>query len=80
MLHQWQQQWARCQLRHSERVALRTEAGELSFVDLGRLAEQWCEHYRAQPQWQVGCCVALPWSHPYSDLPRLLGLWLAGGV
>ena len=80
MLQEWQQQWAGCQLSYSERVALRTEAGELSFGDLGRLAEQWSEHYKAQPQWQVGSCVALPWRHPYSDLPRLLGLWLAGGV
>ena len=80
MLIQWREQWALSQRVHARRIALLTPDIELSFDELGRLAQQWCHHYEALPHWQVGRCVALAWTNESTDLPRLIGLWLAGGV
>ncbi|MCP9809450.1 AMP-binding protein [Cyanobium sp. HWJ4-Hawea] len=80
MIEHWQQLWAHSQRHHGQRPALLAPEGELSFSQLGQQADQWRHFYESQPHWQVGRCVALPWRNPWSDLPQLVGLWLAGGV
>lgn len=52
----------------------------ISYACLAAEAAEHCARYQASPGWRVGRCVAWAWSDARRDLPRLLGLWLAGGV
>jgi non-ribosomal peptide synthetase component E (peptide arylation enzyme) len=65
---------------HRSRIALVTADGPLTFEELGHRADCACEHFKQRENWKVGRCVALPWATPVTDLPALIGLWLAGGV
>ena len=80
MVEQWRRRWAEAVGRWSGRLALVTPAGSLSYACLAAEAADHCRAYQALPDWSVGRCVAWPWREALQDLPRLLGLWLAGGV
>jgi len=80
MVERWRQRWAAAVDRWSDQPALISAAERISYRRLAAEAVEHCRRYEARPGWHVGCCVAWPWQHGRQDLPRLLGLWLAGGV
>jgi AMP-binding enzyme len=80
MLEAWQQRWYESVERHHDLVALVSPEGTCRFGELGSWAQHWRRHYETSAGWCVGRCVDDPWRHPRFDLPRLIGLWLAGGV
>lgn len=80
MLEAWQQRWYESVERHHDLMALVSPEGSCRFGELGRGAQHWRRHYETSPGWCVGRCVDHPWLNPRLDLPRLIGLWLAGGV
>lgn len=80
MLERWRRGWADAAHRWSARPALACEAEAISYACLAAEAAEHCARYQASPGWRVGRCVAWAWRDARRDLPRLLGLWLAGGV
>jgi hypothetical protein len=80
MLAEWQRRWSLSVSRWPGRPALRSPQGTLSFAELDAVARGHARQLQGRQDWQVGCCLAWPWSDPWRDLPRLLGLWLAGGT
>lgn len=80
MVEHWRQRWAAAVERWSDQLALVGAAVSISYRRLAGEADQHRRQYLALPGWEVGHCVAWPWRNERQDLPRLLGLWLAGGV
>jgi thioesterase domain-containing protein len=79
VLTEWRRRWQLSVSRWPERPALISSRGVMRFADLDAEAQRHRRQFERQDTWRVGRCLAFPWSDPWTDLPRLIGLWLAGG-